>query len=477
MRIIRYSFYNLLGLGLPLLVAVFSIPVLIRELGEARFGLLTLIWAIVSYLSLFDLGLGRALTQQLAVVLEGKNRERAGAMVATAMAIMTFFGVVAGILLAVAGPWALGWIKAVPDRGEAVNAIWIMALVMPAVVATSGLRGVLEARHAFAVVNAIRLPMGLLTFLGPLAVVWAGVPRLDAITLVLALGRVMTCMLHAWYARRALGADAGKWEFDRSLVRPLCTTGGWMTVSNVVSPLMSYADRFIVGAVLSSAAVAYYVTPQELITKLSILPNALTAVLFPTLAAQLIKRDGAATALVRRATFWIYLALLPITAAFALFSRELLTIWVGADFAMQSYGVLQIFAAGMFITCLAQIPFTVLQGAGRANVTAAAHLVEAPFFMVALWVLCHAYGVTGAAIAWLLRVAVDAVIMFWGARTTLAASLLGSSPGQAVLAGLLSVSAFAGLLIPGLAARGAWLGGLSVILLWAWLRSLARARR
>ena len=64
MRVLRHTFYNLLGLGLPLLAAVVTIPVLVSELGDARFGLLTLIWAVVSYFGLFDLGLGRALTLQ-----------------------------------------------------------------------------------------------------------------------------------------------------------------------------------------------------------------------------------------------------------------------------------------------------------------------------------------------------------------------------------------------------------------------------
>ena len=66
MKLLRHTSYNFLGLGLPLVVALFTIPVLVRELGDARFGLLTLIWAVTSYFGLFDLGLGRALTQQLA---------------------------------------------------------------------------------------------------------------------------------------------------------------------------------------------------------------------------------------------------------------------------------------------------------------------------------------------------------------------------------------------------------------------------
>ncbi|MGV2909813.1 flippase [Achromobacter sp. AGC25] len=470
MKLVRHSLYNLMGLGLPLVVAVFSIPVLIKELGDARFGLLTLIWAVVSYLSLFDLGLGRALTQQLAVMLAGKERHRVGALVVTAITVIAIFGVVAGVLMAALGPWGLGFIQSIPDRQEAINAIWIMALAMPTVVLTSGFRGILEARHAFAIVNIIRLPMGLLTFLGPLAVVMYGTPRLDVITVVLAGGRVVTCVLHAWYARRVLPDDAGRLHFDRTLIRPLCSSGGWMTVSNVVSPLMSYADRFIVGAVLSSAAVAYYVTPQELITKLSILPNALTAVLFPTLAAQIARRDEAAISLIRKAVVWIFLALLPVTAAIAIFSKELLVLWVGEAFASQSYVLLQIFSAGMFITCIAQIPFTVIQGAGRSHLTAVIHVIEAPLFLISLVFLSRHYGLTGAAIAWFLRVAIDAVLMFWGAKVALNRSMFSGSSRNVLLISLFAVVGFAGVALPGMMARAAWVAGVvALVLLIAYL--------
>lgn len=475
MKLIRHSLYNLIGLGLPLFVAVFSIPVLIKELGDARFGLLTLIWAVVSYLSLFDLGLGRALTQQLAVMLAGKERHRIGALVTTATVVIAVFGLAAGILMAALGPWGLGFIQSIPDRQEALNAIWIMALAMPAVVLTSGFRGVLEARHAFAIVNIIRVPMGLLTFLGPLAVVLYGVPRLDVITAVLAGGRVVTCILHAWYAKRVLPDDAGGLYFDRTLIAPLCSSGGWMTVSNVVSPLMSYADRFIVGSVLSSAAVAYYVTPQELITKLSILPNALTAVLFPTLAEQIARRDEAAILLIRKAVVWIFLALLPITVGIALFSKELLILWVGEAFALQSYVLLQIFSAGMFITCIAQIPFTVIQGAGRSHLTAVIHVLEAPLFLIALVVLSRQYGLTGAAIAWFLRVAVDAVLMFWGAKIALDRSMFAGSGRNLFLISLLAVLGFLGAAVPGMGTRALWL--LCVVALVLLIAYLAGSRR
>jgi len=285
MKLLRHTVFNLIGLGAPLLVAVGIIPVLIHELGPSRFGLLTLIWAVVSYFGLFDLGLGRALTQQLAVVFSNKEYKKVGPLVGTATVLMAMLGVVAGVMMAAAASWGVGLTQDVPDRQEAVNAVYAMALAIPFIVLTSGFRGILEARHAFGIVNLIRLPMGLFTFLGPvLVVLYGGGPRLDYIAWVLVAGRVIACTVHSYYAWRVLPKERSAIIFRIALVRPLCISGGWMTVSNIVGPIMGYLDRFVVGAFASAQALAYYATPQELISKLSIVPSALMGVLFPQFA-------------------------------------------------------------------------------------------------------------------------------------------------------------------------------------------------
>jgi O-antigen/teichoic acid export membrane protein len=412
MALLRHSAFNLAGMGLPLLVAVFSIPILLQTLGTPRFGLLTLIWAIVSYLGLFDLGLGRALTRQLAITLATGDAHRAGAFVATASLIMGALGVVSGALLAGSAPWVVGLIDGVPDRPETLRAVYAMALVMPAVVLTSGFRGVLEARHAFAIVNLIRLPMGLFTFLGPLAVaLWIG-PRLDWIAATLAIGRVVACAVHAHYAFKVLPADSGKLALDRSTVRPLCFSGGWLAVSNVVSPLLGYVDRFIIGSAISAAAVAYYAVPNELITKLWILPTALTSVLFPAFASAAAVAPAVMARMAQRAVGLVAAVMLPICILIGVAAGPLLSLWIGADFAQHSKSVLTILAAGMFISSLASIPFTALQGAGKARITGTIHLLELPLFMAIVYVLTTRFGVIGAAWAWTLRVCLDTALMF-----------------------------------------------------------------
>jgi len=54
--VVRNTWWNLLGWTLPILVALFAIPPLIRGLGAERFGILAVAWAVMGYFALFDLG-------------------------------------------------------------------------------------------------------------------------------------------------------------------------------------------------------------------------------------------------------------------------------------------------------------------------------------------------------------------------------------------------------------------------------------
>src|SRR3712207_3895909 len=60
---------NLLGMASPALLAVIAIPILVDQIGVERFGVLALAWALIGSFGIFDLGFGRALTQEVAALL------------------------------------------------------------------------------------------------------------------------------------------------------------------------------------------------------------------------------------------------------------------------------------------------------------------------------------------------------------------------------------------------------------------------
>lgn len=405
------SIYNLLGLGLPLFFAIFSIPLLIKGMGEANFGLLTLVWAVVSYFGLFDLGLGRALTQQLAIAIENDSKN-IPSLISTSVLILTILGCLAGVLIFILAQWCVGLISAVPDEDIAVRSMQYMAIAMPAIVLTSGFRGILEATHSFGVINAIRIPMGVFTFCGPLIMVLFFSPRLDYITALLSFGRILACIVHAYFSWRQLPFKFNFLKLNSNAAISLCSSGGWITISNIISPLMGYADRFLIGFLVSATAVAYYTTPQEMITKIWIIPGAITAVIFPLFAAFSIEQSGKKKDLFINSIAVLYVLVLPISSLVYYFSGEILTMWLDKEFSKNSYILLMVFSFGIYFNCLAHIPYTYIQSINRAKLTALIHLFEFPSYMLVLWWATKSYGEVGAVSAWLIRILIDALLMF-----------------------------------------------------------------
>jgi len=168
----RNVFWNLLGVGVPLIVAVVAMPLLIEGLGAARFGILTIAWMVVGYFSLFDLGLGRAVTKVVAERIGAGRDAEIPVVVWTAMSLMCGLGFAGAILIASLSPWLVESALKIPTelQSETLSAFWLLAISIPLVVSSTGLRGVLEAHQRFGIVNAIRLPLGMATFLGPLAI-------------------------------------------------------------------------------------------------------------------------------------------------------------------------------------------------------------------------------------------------------------------------------------------------------------------
>src|SRR5262249_36749433 len=185
-------------------------------------------------------------------------------------------------------PWLARDALKVPEtlQTETIQALYLLALAVPVVISTAGLRGVLEAQQQFALASAVRLALGLFTYLGPLL----GLPfsqSLPTVVVVLLVGRILACLVHLALCFHVLPALGQGIRLQRAVVGPLLHFGGWLTVTNVVGPLMVYLDRFLVGAVLSLAPGAYYVAPYQLVTRLLLLPAALVGVLFPAFATSL----------------------------------------------------------------------------------------------------------------------------------------------------------------------------------------------
>jgi O-antigen/teichoic acid export membrane protein len=416
----RNTIWNLLGQILPIIVGLVTIPIIIRGMGVDRFGVLSLAWIVVGYFSLFDLGIGRALTKFIADKL-GTNEEHVIPPLAwTSLLLMLILGVVGALVTLALSPWLVHRLLKIPQglQAETLYGFYLLAASIPIVTTTAGLRGILEALQRFRVVNVIRIPMSIFSFVGPLLVL----PYSRSLVPVLAVlvgARLIGCGVHVWACFHAVPELYRSPSLNHRFILPMAWFGGWITVNNVVGPLMFYVDRFLVGAVLSMSAIAYYTVPVDTVLRLTVIPAAVVGVLFPAFAMSLNQDPNHSGVLLARGLKYVFLAVFPIVLVVVTFAPEGLRIWLGPTFSLDGTSVLRWAAVGVLINSLSTLPFVLIQSAGRPDITAGLLAAELPVYWGALWFLTRWIGIEGTAIAWAGRLAVEGVLVYFISRRLL----------------------------------------------------------
>jgi O-antigen/teichoic acid export membrane protein len=476
--IARNTLWNLAGYSTPLIAAVAVIPILIRSLGTARYGVLTIAWGLVGYFGLFDMGLDNALTKLIAERI-GTGVDEIRDMFYTGFVILAATGALGGIILAVLShSLAYSWFKVPEDlMHETALVFCIFSIAIPFAITTSCFRGTLAAYQRFDLINRVQIAAGLFTFLSPVAMLLFS-KNLVYIVVALVVGKVLAWSAYFWMCVQVEPSltylPRARWK----AVRPLVTFGGWMSLSAITDPIFLYSDRFVLGVVASVSAVAYYATPFDMVVRLWLIPDALNAALFPNYAASLGDNREVAISLLERAGNYLFPAILAPVLVIILFSHEILSLWISPAFASHSANVLALLAVGVFLSSIARIPWTLLV-ACRPDLPAKLALVEAPGYLAILYFLTRSFGLEGAGVAWVLRMSVNCLVLHiltWRLLPDAQRAIRKNAMMAAVCLGAIAV---AGMLFrASVASRGLYLlFGLSAALLTIWFGLISRDER
>jgi len=411
--IVRNISYNLLSYILPLILAVIFLPILIRGIGDEKFGILNIAWIVIGYFSFLDFGISRALTKIISEKNSKKETDEIPAIFWTSIILMLAISIISTIILLFGSEYIVyHFFKISPqNRVESLHTLYLLALSLPIVITSAGLRGFLEAYYRFKIISVTRIILGIGTFTGP-AIVLLFTTSLSWMICSMIIFRIITWLLFIHYTFKENGLLKKKIEFQISKVKMIFRLSFWMTISNIFSPLLIYMDRFFIGSVISAAAITYYATPFEVVTKILLVPGAIIGVLFPAFSASYATDSNYSFKLFTRSVKFTQVLIFPVILFIITFSSEILTLWLGNKFATESSLILQLLAAGVLLNSLAYIPFTFIQGIGKPDFPAKLLLIEIPIYGIMLWISVKGFGIKGVAMVWLIRMILDTLILF-----------------------------------------------------------------
>jgi O-antigen/teichoic acid export membrane protein len=414
MSVKRHAIYNLLGSVSPMLVSVVTVPAYLHLIGDARYGVLAIVWLFLGYFGLFDPGITRAATFHIARLHRPDQAKERESVFWTALAVNTAFGLVAGIAVyLIARPLFIHTFRMpAAERVEVLASLPWLAASATISVATGVLSGTLQARDQFGYFNAVTVVTVLLTQLAPLAVAYWHGPDLAVLIPTVLLARMLGAIPNFIGIARSLPLGIGG-GFDRSRIKVLFSYGGWITVTNLLNPILTTMDRMLIGSLLSAEAVAFYTVPFNLVTRVSVLPGAVATSLFPKLSRESVADS---TRMASEAVVTLSAIMTPALVAGIGILPIFMQHWVGRDFAAHAAPVGIVLMIGVWINGLSYIPAGHLQAINRPDLPAKFHAAELVPFLGALWLGLHYFGLIGAAWAWTLRVTIDGALLFVVAR-------------------------------------------------------------
>jgi O-antigen/teichoic acid export membrane protein len=189
--------------------------------------------------------------------------------------------------------------------------------------------------------------------------------------------------------------------------------GGWVTLNGMLNPILSLADRLMIGSLLGSQAVATYTVPYSVAERISVLPYAFTQALFPKMSGQ--NQDERADLEQRSLKALLAMMTIP-TLIGVLLAEPLLSIWLGKTFDQRSAGVARVLLMNFWLACFSLLTFVRIQASGRPAVITKMLAIQMPLYVLGVYLGITYLGLIGCAWALLGRQLFNYLMASWVAN-------------------------------------------------------------
>lgn len=440
---------NLAGAVVPAAVALLTVPLVVKGLGDAGYGLYSLVTAIVGYFAVLDINVTAGSVKYIAQYNASAERERISETITFGVLVYAALGLAGALALYFGAEAFVTRLYAVPPalHEEAVTTLKVAALGFFITQLDNYLSSVPQALMRFDISSRFEVLFGILVPLSTVVVLMFGYGLVEVI-LVRVAASALNCLM-LWQAIGNLVPDLA-WRMPTArLKRELLGFSAYSFFSRFATLTYAHADKLIVGALAGVAPLAWYTVAATLANRILSLTYRLAGVFFP--AASSLAARGEHARLNRiylKANRYIVFINASVLVLVAVFAQPILLYWMNADFARNGALVLQLIALSQFIDSLTNLPTLVNDGMGHPRISGMFALARAVLGTLLVWLGVSRFGIDGAA---------------WGhlaTSTVLSAGLLVVVHGRTVpsrLSDLVSHAYLPSLFGVGLVALAAWL--------------------
>ena len=398
LRLARNAWSNLLGAAIPALVMLATVPLVVQGLGDASYGLYSLVTAIVGYFAVIDINVTAGSVKYIAEHNARRDEERIFETMSFGLATYSFIGLLGALGLLLGAHWLVTSVFAVPGAlvPEAVDTLRLAAWGFLLGQLQSYLNSVPQSLMRYDISARIEMVFGTLVPVATVGVLLLGYGLFEVVLL-----RVVASAIHCsilWRAvRRLLPRAHWRWP-GQAARRALLGFSAYSFLSRFATLSYAHADKLIIGALVGVTGLAYFTVAATLATRVLSLTFRLSGVFFP--AASALAASGELARLDRaylKATRYVVYLNAAILVLVAVFAHQILRYWMNEDFARNGALVLAVMALSQFVDSLTSLPSLVNDGMGHPRVSGLFAVTRALAGLGIVYLGVAGWGIDGAA--------------------------------------------------------------------------------
>ncbi|MFC4933138.1 lipopolysaccharide biosynthesis protein [Massilia sp. GCM10023247] len=398
LRLLRNAWSNLLGAAVPALVALATVPLVVAGLGEAGYGVYSLVTAIVGYFAVIDINVTAGSVKFISAQHARGEHERVGETLCFGLAVYAAIGTLGALALLASAGWLVTRVFTVPPglTAESIACLRLAALGFLFGQLQSYLHSLPQALMRFDVSGRLEMLFGTLVPPLTVAVLLLGGGLFEVILL-----RVLASAAHCLVLWRGVGRllPGLRWRWPgRELRGGILGFSAYSFLSRFATLSYAHGDKLIIGALVGVTGLAYFTVAATLANRVLGLTFRLSGVFFP--AASALAAAGELARLDRaylKATRYVVYLNAAMLVLLAVFAHALLAYWMGPAFAQGGATVLAVMALSQFVDSLTSLPSLVNDGMGYPRLSGLFAVGRALAGLGSVWLGVAGWGIDGAA--------------------------------------------------------------------------------
>lgn len=390
-----------LSIIISTLIQLLYTPLLIKMLGQSEYGLYSLVYSIIGYLTVLDLGFGNAIVVYASKYRVQKKHEEEKKLYGMFFVIFCVIGVIVtliGILLYFNVDNLFGNTMINNEIEKAKVMMLILTFNLSITFVFNIFSSIITAYERFvfqkiiAILNTLLIPILMipLLFLG-----FKSITMCLIVTLVNSLIMISNYL----YCKNKLNINISFKGFDKKIIKEIFGYSFFIFLGVIVDKVNWSVDQFILGSVSGTVAVSLYSVASQINTLFINLSTALSGVMLPKIT-KMIATNASSEELtnemikVGRIQYYIIFLL---TSGFVLFGKSFIIMWVGNEY-ITSYYIALILIIPLCFPLVQNLGISIRQAKNKHKFAAVINFIIALLNIIISIPLAKAYGAIGAAI-------------------------------------------------------------------------------